>query len=320
MYKQSKEIILMVFLLLSFNGCVEREYFDDTGAGPPISGLFKEIEGSISGTLTYEDSPYYVKDHIIVDSSVTLTIEPGVELYFDTGKTLVVKGKLIAAGERFARIYFLPYRNSFGGIKILSADSEASLRFCYFKSMVSPEPHYYGAFLIYGSDVVLRNCYFEKNQAYTGGAIGSLFSTVEVKNVIFNQNQAQNAGGAIAAQYSDLTLINNVFNGNKSSLPGAGVVIKDSFRSEIQNNIFYKNTYGDSLSHLVYLSPDTTNYIQQYNYIATGNMNPYFITENNFRLIFASPCRNAGNPAPEYNNVDGSRNDQGAYGGPFGNW
>lgn len=320
MYKQIKKIILITFIFFSFIGCVEREYFDDTGAGPPISGLFKEIEGSISGTLTYKDSPYYVKDHIIVDSSHSLTIEPGVELYFDTGKTLVVKGQLNAAGERYARIYFLPYRNSFEGIKILSADSEASFHFCYFRSMVSPEPHYYGSFLIYGSDVVLRNCYFEKNQAVTGGAIGSLFSTVEVRNVIFNQNQSQNAGGAIAAQYSDMTIINNVFNGNKSSIPGAGVFIRESFRAEIQNNIFYKNTTGDSLSHLVYLSPDTTNYIQQYNYIATGNMNPYFILDNNFRLIFASPCRNAGNPAPEFNNVDGSRNDQGAYGGPFGNW
>jgi hypothetical protein len=70
----------------------------------------------------------------------------------------------------------------------------------------------------------------------------------------------------------------------------------------------------------VYLSPDTTNYIEQYNYIATDNMNPFFISENNFRLIFASPCRNAGNPAPEFNNTDGSSNDQGAYGGPYGNW
>lgn len=310
----------MAFLLLSFNGCVEREYFDDTGTGPPISGLFKEIEGSISGTLTYEDSPYYVKDHIIVDSLHSLTIEPGVEMYFDTGKTLIVKGQLTAAGKRFARIYFLPYRNSFEGIKILSADSEASFHFCYFKNMVSPEPHYYGAFLIYGSDVVLRNCYFEKNQAYTGGAIGSLFSTVEVKNTIFNQNHSQNVGGAVSAQYSDIKLINNVFNQNKSSSLGAGVIIRNPFRTEIQNNIFYKNFYGNELSHLVYLSPDTTNNIQQYNYIATENMNPYFITENNFRLIFASPCRNAGNPATEYNNLDGSRNDQGAYGGPYGNW
>ncbi|HSL89185.1 MAG TPA: hypothetical protein VK870_07780 [Ignavibacteriaceae bacterium] len=320
MNRQIKKIILITFILLSFTGCVEREYFDDTGAGPPISGLFKEIEGSISGTLTSEDSPYYVKDHIIVDSSSALYIEPGVELYFETGKTLIVKGELKAIGERFARIYFLPYRFTWEGIKILSADSETLLQFCFFKGIVSTDPHYYGSILIYGSDVSLRNCYFEKNIAHTGGAIGSLFSTVEIMNVIFNANESQNVGGAVSAQYSDIKLINNVFNQNKSPSLGAGVIIRNPFRTEIQNHIFYKNFYGNDLSHLVYLSPDTTNYIEQYNYIATGNMNPFFISDNNFRLIFASPCRNAGNPAPEFNNTDGSRNDQGAYGGLYGNW
>lgn len=309
-----------IFLFLLTSGCVEREYFDDFGVGPPVSGLFKEIQGSISGTLTYKDSPYFVKDHILVDSSSTLRIEPGVELYFDTGKTLIVKGKLIAEGERFARIYFLPYRTSWEGIKILDADSTAFFRFCYFTGIVSPDPNYYGSLLIYNSDVIIRNCWFERNFAHAGGAIGSLFSTVEIKNVVFNRNQSQNVGGAISSQHSDITIINNVFNENRSSSLGAGVIIRNPFRTEIQNNIFYRNFHGSELSHLVYLSPDTANYVEQYNYIATGNMNPFFISDNNFRLIFASPCRNAGNPSSIFNNVDGSRNDQGAYGGPYGNW
>lgn len=313
-------ITSILFFTIALTGCVEREYFDDTGAGPPISGLFKEIQGQISGTLTFKDSPYYVKDNIIVDSSSSLIIEPGVELYFGEGKSLIIKGELKAIGERFARIYFLPYKNSWEGIKILNADSETFFRFSSFRGIVSNDPNYYGSVSIYSSEAVLRNCYFEKNFAHSGGAIGSLFSKIEVKNVIFNSNQSQNVGGALASQFSDITLINNVFNENMSTSLGAGVNVRNSFRTEIQNNIFYRNYYGDSLSHLVYLSADSTNYIEQYNYIATGNMNPFFITENNFRLIFASPCKNAGNPAPEFNNVDGSRNDQGAYGGPLGNW
>lgn len=310
---------ILVFTIIQ-NACVEREYFDDKISGPAISGLFKEIQGSISGTLTYHDSPYYVKDHIIVDSSTTLIIEPGVEFYFDEGKSLIVKGELKAIGERFARIYFLPYRNSWEGIKIFNASSVSFLMFCFFKGIVSADPHFYGSISIYGSDAVFRNCYFEKNIAHSGGAIGSLLSTVEVKNVIFHSNQSQNVGGAVSAQYSDIILINNIFNQNKSSSLGAGVIIRNAVRTEIQNNIFYRNYYGDSLSHLVYLSSDSTTYVEQYNYIATGNMNPFFLTENNFRLIFASPCKNAGNPSEEFNNLDGTRNDQGAYGGPYGNW
>ena len=36
-----------------------------------------------------------------------------------------------------------------------------------------------------------------------------------------------------------------------------------------------------------------------------------------FHLRPGSPCIHAGDPAPVYNNRDGSRNDLGAYGGPF---
>jgi hypothetical protein len=35
-----------------------------------------------------------------------------------------------------------------------------------------------------------------------------------------------------------------------------------------------------------------------------------------FSLSPYSPCRNAGDPAPKFNNADGSRNDMGIYGGP----
>jgi parallel beta-helix repeat protein len=45
------------------------------------------------------------------------------------------------------------------------------------------------------------------------------------------------------------------------------------------------------------------------------------VSGDNFHLNGSSPAHNAGNPDPAYNDaLDGSRNDMGAYGGPFGNW
>ena len=38
----------------------------------------------------------------------------------------------------------------------------------------------------------------------------------------------------------------------------------------------------------------------------------------NLRLAPGAPLRDAGNPAPEYNDPDGSRNDLGMEGGPHG--
>src|SRR6185436_6056829 len=37
-----------------------------------------------------------------------------------------------------------------------------------------------------------------------------------------------------------------------------------------------------------------------------------------FSLSFSSPCINAGDPNPLYNDLDGTRNDMGAFGGPSG--
>jgi hypothetical protein len=38
--------------------------------------------------------------------------------------------------------------------------------------------------------------------------------------------------------------------------------------------------------------------------------------DGDYHLAFGSPCIDAGNPAAEYNDPDGSRNDMGAFGGP----
>jgi hypothetical protein len=37
-------------------------------------------------------------------------------------------------------------------------------------------------------------------------------------------------------------------------------------------------------------------------------------------LAPASPCIDAGNPTPTFNDPDGTISDLGAYGGPAGNW
>jgi len=49
-------------------------------------------------------------------------------------------------------------------------------------------------------------------------------------------------------------------------------------------------------------------------------MNPLFTSNDNLHLSQNSSCINKGNPAPEYNDADGTRNDQGAFGGPLGDW
>jgi len=47
------------------------------------------------------------------------------------------------------------------------------------------------------------------------------------------------------------------------------------------------------------------------------NANPAFVDTTSFVLGPTSPARNAGDPDPRLNDIDGTRNDMGIYGGPF---
>ena len=46
--------------------------------------------------LTIADSPFYIKDDILIDKNAELKIDPGVILYFSPRKGITVRGRLTA--------------------------------------------------------------------------------------------------------------------------------------------------------------------------------------------------------------------------------
>ena len=61
---------------------------------------------TVNTNLTLNGSPYVVSEDIVVAENVTLTIQPGVELQFDPGVGLHVKGSLQAKGNSHEKIVF----------------------------------------------------------------------------------------------------------------------------------------------------------------------------------------------------------------------
>jgi hypothetical protein len=170
------------------------------------------------------------------------------------------------------------------------------------------------------SEAEFNHSFIGNNFAIHGGAIGTYNSKLIFKNNIVSNNIAEVWGGAIMSELSDISVINNTFYQNYSGNNCGGILVYDPVKTELQNNIFYKNSCRLGDFNFLYLSTDSTNLIEQYNYLAFGAMDPKFISATDFKLSQSSPCINSGNPDSSYNDEDGSVNDQGAYGGSLGNW
>ena len=290
----------------------------------PIENQFTEIKGTISGELTLANSPYKITQDIIVDSNSTLIIKPGVELNFEENTKLLVHGKLLVEGITSQYVVFKSYitTKKWNGIKIINADNPAKFDFVRIQGIRQEiDTNLVSASVsITNSEAEFAHSYFSNNSAIHGGAIGTYNSKLIFKNNIVMNNDADVWGGAIMSELSDILVINNTFYHNSSGNYCGGVFVFDNAKTELQNNIFYKNSSRTGNINFQYASTDSTDLIEQYNYFAFGIMNPNFFSETNFRLNLLSPCINSGNPDPAFYDYDNSRNDQGAYGGPFGNW
>lgn len=315
-------LILIVFLFI-ITSCAERELPTGT-TEPGIEGLFKEIRGNVSGILSISGSPYKIMGDIVVGTDSTLQIEPGVKLYFTSNTRLIVNGKLIVKGNYYYPVLFAAYdiNKPWRGIKFYNSKSANIIDFADIREIDEPGDSLYqtASIALISSSVEINHSWIYNNSAVHGGAIGLFNSNADIRNNIFENNKASQFGGAIMAYQSDLTLINNTLYQNTSVNSGGGVVILEPVSAELQNNIFYKNKSGSGNPNFAYALKDSSLIIEKYNYFAVGSMDPLFYSTDDFRLTYYSPCKDAGNPDPIFNDVNGTRNDQGAYGGPLGNW
>jgi hypothetical protein len=315
--------ILILCATLSFS-CRDKDNIGGSGIDPTIGGFYTEIEGDQAGVLAKNKSPYFISGNITVNSSDTLVIQRGVELFFKEKTSLIVNGTIIAEGTRIEPIRFTAFEYDWEGIHIINPAGNSALIFCIFELVYLPRQvsAENGAVEIENAAVEIRNCYFQNNYVQNGGGLAISNSNVTLINNVFYNNTADNFGGAVVTQNSSNQIINNTFYKNTCFNYGGGMVIDQPVNEEIQNNIFFDNLsyYNQGDPRIAIISGDTSNISEQYNFLAFETMDPLFISEDDLHLFELSPCINSGNPSSEFNDQDGSRNDQGAYGGPGGDW
>ena len=183
-----------------------------------------------------------------------------------------------------------------------------------------------------------RHCIFRNNsvsssQKNGGKVISGFYADVELSNSLVYENTLSGADPMveISSTPNFSWIYNNVFHGNLSSGGSTSAsVLRASVNTETQNNIFAENgLLAVSGSDAIYEYSDF--YDNEGGNFDAGivvsdtNMeqDPKFTdaSAGDFTLDAGfSPCVDAGNPLTGYDDADGSRNDMGAYGGPYGNW
>jgi len=175
-----------------------------------------------------------------------------------------------------------------------------------------------GGIALWGGDLWLHNNLVLENESDDrGGGYFSCNSSAEslVENEVIAYNTSTLGGGGVhLGPNGALALHNTIVSHNDGT---AGVDTDAKIPA-----VAYCDVWGNLADDYGALIADPTG--------SDGNLSqdPQFTaysvdgdwTNDDLRLLNASPCVDAGNPDVAYDDPDGSRNDMGAYGGPDGDW
>lgn len=225
-----------------------------------ITGTFlklyaTDVSGNISSNTTWDlaGSPYIVTDDVFVDQNITLTINAGVTIKFDSSKALVVNGTIRAVGDASNLIYFEPTISSpsaysWAGIYLsitsvpynFSDQSGCFFKYCYFS--------YAGTFNKYasavGTYVTVKSensigcdyCTFFSSNCGLSGSSGS-----QISNCNFRENSADANSGSMVKVGQNSIIHNNLFYDNAVS--SSSGMMSANKNLKIYNNIFVKNSF-----------------------------------------------------------------------------
>ena len=220
-------LLFSLFLLL----VLARNVAADTPVSGPITS---------DTTWTLAGSPYIVTGGVLVMEGVTLTIEPGVVVKFDSGQALQIDGELIARGIGSNMITFTsnqttPAPGDWGYIFFSDSSTDAI----------------YDIDGNYTNGSILEYVVVE----YAGGVSVINNGAVRMDNAhpFINHSVIQNnsASGIYAWNLSNnLKITNNSLSYNTTSLYGGGIYV-DGNTAIISNNIISNNTasaYGGGIA------------------------------------------------------------------------
>lgn len=185
---------------------------------------------------------------------------------------------------------------------------------------------------INGGSPIIRNNIIDQNGNAADGLLNYGVISLSATPLIANNLIVSNTGAGLYlgwAASAGTQVINNTVADNTDN----GIWCYNGANAIIKNNIFTRNSTGISASHgsipLMSFNDVWNNSFRNYDSQSGGVANPGpgdisadprfdLLSSPPYHLAITSPCVNAGDPNPFLNDLDGSRNDMGCFGGPGG--
>ena len=252
-------------------------------------------------------------------------------------EALIIIGNTLPAASTTTSGYDTYYVYSFGGGLCLMNSTAALSGLSVFENDADQG----GALFVDEDSVIdLEHAYLASNSATDGGGIAVDGGQLVLRNVVAAWNSADSEGGGALIADGTLDMTNATLGGG-SAPSGGGLSLSGTGAATVLNTIIYGSSSGVGV-----LAESTATYTSAYSNVygnadgeysgvtdptgTDGNLSedPTFTdvtddgsySNDDWSLSAASPSLDAGHPAPEYEDEDGSRNDQGAFGGPDGDW
>ena len=179
-----------------------------------------------------------------------------------------------------------------------------------------------GGGMIVKDNAVVQNCRITRNTAsIRGGGIVTSGQPIIINTIISNNFGYNGGGGIYVTSGSTPIIVNCLIYRNETRKGAFGAVMLGS-RSTLKlvNSIVWDNSSAGSES-LIWINSSFSNIEGGYGESANNiNLDPLFVDPDHgdFHLMPDSPCIDTGHPGDIYLDSDGTRNDMGAFGGPFG--
>ena len=194
-----------------------------------------------------------------------------------------------------------------------------------FRDNVYPKDAYTSSVQLYvlEGDAEVSHCTFQGNTSNV--TLMASDANIEVHNNLLVSNDAYYVGVFSTSAGGDFRFFNNVVVGN--ALPSSGSYVLLTGLADIRNNVIASNSGGSALTYRA----AATDYNVVWDNDAGSSLSGTGNVASDPRLVDAdagdfhltdiySPAIDAGDPETRYDDVDGTRNDIGAYGGPDGEW